>query len=197
MKLLPVVLLISISVFGQNHFHITGQVDLREGDAFSPNRLGLLTKIQSNDSIKTRTFLIEDNGAFKIDSLSAGRYRLAFRVHDEYGYVDTVLRIETNNLEDLRIIPEKRPCNYDASVDIKNHDVSVLVANVNGLRVNSDSDKRFEKKYRIRYLILSPPFVNLTCLTRYNQNVFNHLDEKFGEKWRKRVRTDAIGFKER
>lgn len=201
MKLTIVLVLISFSIYSQDStqtgdLHISGQIELQGADIISKDRLGLLTKVQSNDSTKTILFDIQDNGYFKIDALKAGRYRLTFRVNEDYRVIDTVLTMSTDNFHDIRITPIiKRPCTYEAGKDIETNNISILVVCDKGLRVNSKADHSFEKKFNVRYLILSQPIPNPNCLKRYNEIIFNHLDKEFGERWRKSVRRDSIGFK--
>jgi hypothetical protein len=195
LKVLSFFLLISFSGFGQAGFLITGKVELQGTDIVSPTSMGLLTKIKSTDSVQTKIFQIADNGWFNIDSLQAGLYRLTFRVHEEYNIIDTVLKIEADHLYHIKIEPDKMPCHYDADSDIRRNEVSILIANMSALRTNSESDDKFEKKFNLRYLILSSPFRNWACLKRYNGSIFTYLDGKYGDQWRKLVRNDAIGLK--
>ena len=59
---------------------------------------------------------------------------------------------------------------------------------------NSKGDKKFEKKYKITYIDFGCDLKTEDALLDYNKKAFFLLDQTYGEKWRKKVRTDVIGL---
>ncbi|RZK54032.1 MAG: hypothetical protein EOO87_11465 [Pedobacter sp.] len=57
------------------------------------------------------------------------------------------------------------------------------------------TDKAFENKYQTYYYDFGCNAPNLDCLKKYNELVFIHLTELYGNKWKKEVRRDVIGLK--
>ncbi len=63
--------------------------------------------------------------------------------------------------------------------------------------IHYESQKRFEKRHKILYYdfgCIGPG--NMDDIAKYNQAVFELLNFKYGIKWQKSVRIDAIGFEE-
>jgi len=203
MKLTTIIfLVISVSVLGQqnsmqiDYFSISGRLELKGNDRVSKNRLGLVTSISPKDSIGTRPFDIADNGHFKIDKLNSGTYKLTFRVNNEYVTIDTVVTVTSENLSDLQLKLSKRPCDYVAHRDINDSKLKILTSSGTSPRINNKGDNAFERKFKIKYVVLgdSRP-ESWNCLKSYNDTLYEFLDNRYGKKWRKTVRDDAIGLK--
>ena len=203
MKLTAIIfILISVSVFGQQNsmqtddLSISGRLELKDNDPLSNYRLGLVTSISPNDSIGTRPFDIADDGYFRIDKLNSGTYKLTFRVNNEYETIDTVVTISRESLSDLQLKLSKRPCDYDARRDINDSNLKILTSSGTSPRINNKGDNAFERKFKIKYVVLgdSRP-ESWNCLKKYNDAVYEFLDNRYGKKWRKTVRDDAIGLK--
>jgi hypothetical protein len=203
MKLTTIIfLVISVSVFGQqniiqtDYLSISGRLELKGNDRVSKNRLGLVTSIRHKDSIETRPFDIADDGQFKIDKLNSGTYRLTFRVNNDYVTIDTVVTISSESLSELQLKLFKKPCDYDALRDINDSKLKILISSGTSPRINNKGDNAFERKFEIKYVVLgdSGP-ESWNCLEKYNDTVYEFLDKKYGKRWRKTVRDDAIGLK--
>ena len=59
------------------------------------------------------------------------------------------------------------------------------------------TDKSFENKYQVYYYDFGCIAPNLECVKAYNEFVFDHLTQLYGNKWKKEVRKDDLGLKER
>lgn len=59
---------------------------------------------------------------------------------------------------------------------------------------NSKSDKRFEKRFKLKYHDFGCTPIVYECAEKYNRLVFRLLDIKYDGKWRKKVRKDVIGY---
>lgn len=85
-----------------------------------------------------------------------------------------------------------------AKKDIENNSVKILFSGGFGgmPSFNNKKDISFQKKYSVQ-------FYSQGCVRigeneneeGYNLTIFNFLDKKFGTRWRKDIRTDAIGLK--
>ena len=56
---------------------------------------------------------------------------------------------------------------------------------------NTLSDKKFERKYKIKYYDFgcTPPM--LECVKSYNERIFELMDKEYGNAWRRKVRSDV------
>jgi len=61
---------------------------------------------------------------------------------------------------------------------------------------NSKRDSRFEKKFKIKYLDLGCGAKIMECILEYNNYVFSVLNIRYGNKWRKNIRSDVEGLNE-
>ena len=59
---------------------------------------------------------------------------------------------------------------------------------------NSKSDKRFERKFRVKYYDFGCDAVVYECVEKYNRRTIRLLDLRYNGKWRKKVRKDVIGL---
>jgi hypothetical protein len=60
----------------------------------------------------------------------------------------------------------------------------------------SKKDDKFERKYKVKYQDFGCDTEIYECISEYNEYIFNILDIKFGEKMRKMIRKDIVGFKD-
>jgi len=61
---------------------------------------------------------------------------------------------------------------------------------------NSIKDNKFERKFKVQYIDFGCDTEIYECISEYNKYIFKNLDIKFGQKMRKLIRKDIIGFKE-
>ena len=62
--------------------------------------------------------------------------------------------------------------------------------------VEYTTDKNFENKYGIYFFDFGCVPPSEKCVIEYNSKVFDYLEKTYGEKWKKEIRDDVIGFKE-
>jgi len=198
-----VFLFITFSTYSQHDsgqtqgLFISGLVVLTDNDTVSKNRLGLIRNLETTEKDNIRPFDIDTEGYFKIDKLSSGSYELLFKVNQDYHNRDTMLTLSTNSIYDLKVKLFKRPCDYDARRDINDNLVKILVSSGTSPSINTRGDNSFEKRFKISYVVLGDARTeSFSCLKKYNDTVFQFLDDQYGGKWRKRVRNDAIGFEQ-
>jgi len=61
---------------------------------------------------------------------------------------------------------------------------------------NSKKDEKFERKFKVKYLDFGCDAEIYECISEYNEYIFKILDIKFGQKMRKLIRKDIVGFKD-
>lgn len=60
------------------------------------------------------------------------------------------------------------------------------------------TDKNFENKYKISFNDFGCVAGDIQeCLIAYNKTIFEYLDKTYGRKWRREIRMDAIGLKDK
>lgn len=111
-----------------------------------------------------------------------------------FGYGKQKFDVETKRGTNKVIFELNADCEYNAQraeSDWKSGIANLLLVGSIAPIANSPSDKRFEKKFGIKYFDFGcePPIDE--CLKEYNKRIFELMDEKFGMKWRKEVRSDV------
>lgn len=60
------------------------------------------------------------------------------------------------------------------------------------------TDSAFERRYHVSYYLFGCVVPDKAqCLEYYNELVMSHLDKQYGKKWRKKVRRDVMGLKDK
>lgn len=103
--------------------------------------------------------------------------------------------IEKVNLNSIHLISDYNK--KGAFLAIKKNNIKILFSGGFGGMPNfkNKSDIQFQKKYKVE-------FFSQGCVRYgenedeegYNKIIFEYLDKKYGTKWRKEIRNDAIGF---
>ena len=111
-----------------------------------------------------------------------------------YGYDDQVYEVKTDAKKTTTTLTLKGNCYYSgekADTDWKTGNAKLLLFGSIAPIANSKADKRFEKKFNVEYFDFgdSPPIKE--CIKIYNERIFELMDKKYGESWRKKVRKDV------
>jgi hypothetical protein len=143
--------------------------------------------------------LTDSLGHFIIHGLSKGQYKLAFTALG-FDNHDTTINIDNTNVDISKwVITTSCPdFNVDkASRDIKEHEAKLLLYG-SIAPSTGQADKKFKKKFGVTYVIFGDDETTREeCKKIYNRVVFNYLDKKFGDKWRKEVRQDVVGLNDK
>ncbi|MCW3788916.1 hypothetical protein [Plebeiibacterium sediminum] len=143
-------------------------------------------------SIKKGT-CAKEGGYFSIDSVQSGAYKLEV-VGLGFDKFDTIINV-TSNMETIEIILLEK-CEVDretAISDIKLNKPRLLL--VGGIAPTYIANKEvFENKYNIQYEDLGCVAPPQECIEQYNLEIFEYLDEKYGEVWRSEVNENVIGI---
>ena len=114
-----------------------------------------------------------------------------------WGYrVDSVINSKSMSLNDL-ILYGNIDCEVShlvAEKDIESDNIRLLIIGGIVPKANTYQDNEFQKKYSLTYFDYgdTPPLFD--CVRKYNENIFEFLDSKFGIEWRAKVRRDVEGL---
>lgn len=152
-----------------------------------------ISDVYVQELITKQPLIIADSlGYFRIEFLEPNKiYTIEIST---FGYGKQKFDIETETGINKVVIELKADCKYNAEraeSDWENGTANLLLAGSIAPIENSTSDKHFEKKYRIKYFDFGcEPPIN-ECLKEYNKRIFELMDEKYGIKWREKVRSDV------
>ena len=156
-----------------------------------------ISDIYVQELITKQPLIIADSlGHFRIEYLEPNKkYIIEISA---FGYGKQKFDVETKSGINNVTFELKADCEYNAEraeSDWKNGMANLLLVGSIAPIANSPFDKRFEKKFGIKYFDFGsePPIDE--CLKEYNQRIFELMDKKYGMKWRKKVRSDVEYFK--
>ena len=139
-----------------------------------------------------RMEIADSSGFFKFVDLESNKvYKLKVSA---FGYADKIYDVKTTNGITKTTLTLDASCEFSekqAETDWKNGKAKLLLVGSIAPTANSPSDNKFEKKHGIEYYDFgcTPPIDE--CIKIYNQRIFELMDKKYGESWRKKVRTDV------
>lgn len=127
---------------------------------------------------------LEPNKNYTIEILALGYDKQQFQIYLKEGINEVEFEL-------------KASCEYNAEraeIEWNNGKAKLLLIGSIAPIANSPSDKRFEKKFKIKYhdFGCSPPIE--ACVKSYNERIFELMDEEYGKVWRKEVRSDVEFF---
>lgn len=172
-----------------NFYSIHGQVKLS---------VGLETTIPINAMVMIKSankYAMTDSlGSFRFDSLAVGAYRMLVQGFG-YNKIDTLITItDSNKSLDLLLFADCEINKVTAQSDIKENKPRLLI--IGGIVPTIYPDQHlFESKYGVKYDDYGDTPPPQECVEQYNREIFEYLDKKFGKSWRKEVRKDVVGLK--
>jgi hypothetical protein len=147
---------------------------------------------------KTKGYKCDSLGNFTIYDLSLGQHKLSFSAFG-YDNKDTVVSISGKDITNLKwtINTDCRKYSREKALkDIQSKKPTILLQG--GAPVVYTADKTFESKYKISFNDFGCVAADRQeCLSVYNKTVFDYLDKTYGKKWRKEIRKDAIGLRDK
>ena len=138
---------------------------------------------------KQQSIIADSLGNFRIEYLEPNKkYILEISA---FGYSEQKFDFTTKKGLNNASFELKADCKYNserAESDWKNGTAKLLLVGGIAPLANSKSDKRFEKKYGIKYFDFgcTPPIQE--CIDIYNERIFELMDKKYGIEWRKKAR---------
>jgi hypothetical protein len=152
-----------------------------------------ISDIYVQELVTKQPLIMADSlGNFKIEYLEPNKtYKVEISV---FGYGNQIFDVQTKSGINNVSFELKAECEYNAKraeSDWKNGKANLLLVGSIAPIPNSSFDKRFEKKFGIKYFDFGcePPIDE--CLKEYNERIFELMDNKYGVKWREKVRSDV------
>jgi len=147
------------------------------------------------------TVLTDKSGYFKLpfnglgEDLTTGQYPLVVNGLP-YNVLDTLITLHTEPIQELKIVltancPKDRE---SAEADILAGQPKLFISS-GASHIIFDGSLKFERKYKARYVDIGEHPVVDACLKGYSERIFEHLDSKYGKRWRKSVRSDVLYLK--
>jgi hypothetical protein len=196
MKDLLLVLLISLSFhcIGQNRFHISGRIIAAHAIDTSDFKTNIVELVNASGNLCAET--IDSLGYFEIYGIEPGTYHLRFKgpLNRE---IDSVIWISNQSIENVVLVIKAHCRTYTeeaAKNDIISNEIKLQLG-PGYIRSFNSYDRTFQKKYHLSYTGTGClRFDAHSCLASYNKIIFQLLDARHGQKWRKKVRRDVIGL---
>ena len=146
---------------------------------------------------RTKGYKCDSLGRFTIYSLSLGQHKLSFSAFG-YDKKDTVVNISAIDVTNFTWTIYTNCWKYSrekALKDIQSKKPMILLQG--GIApVVYNTDNIFESKYQISFNDFGCVAGDRQeCLIAYNKTIFDYLDKTYGKKWRREIRKDAIGLR--
>lgn len=151
-----------------------------------------IEQLNSKKTVVERMTMADSTGHFRLENLEPNKlYEIKISA---FGYQDQIFEIKTNDGITKTTLTLSAECEFSkekAEFDWENGQAKLLLIGSIAPIANSPSDNRFEKRFGIKYYDFGcePPIQE--CVKTYNEQVFELMDEKYGVKWRKKVRSDV------
>jgi hypothetical protein len=182
---------LSVFVFGQSveTFKVSGIVISANSGEPIPDGVIMISRTQG--------YRCDSFGRFILYNLPKGQHKLSFSAFG-YNSKDTVVTVTNADIYDIRWTIYTDCWNYNkekALKDIQSNRPAILLQS--GIApVVYTADKDFEERYKVTFYDFGCVAADRQeCLTAYNKIVFEYLDKTYGKKWRREIRRDAIGLK--
>ena len=181
-------------------FHLLIVMQLIAQVRLEANMISAKTKLKPTEEIMVfvketkETTLTDSLGNFTLLKLEKNRqYSLELK---SYLYGNVILKFETEN---DNVINKKfeiiANCDFDsetANTEWKNKTAKLYLIGSIAPITNSKADKKFEKKYHIKYFDFGCTPAPTECIIEYNKEVFKLMKLAYGEEWKKEIRKDVV-----
>ncbi|WP_348744847.1 hypothetical protein [Tenacibaculum sp. 190524A05c] len=148
--------------------------------------------LKSKKPLLERMTMADSLGFFRIKNLKPNKiYEIQISVS---GYNNHTFKIKTNEGITKTTLTIDTDCEYSAEQaekDWKNGRPKLLLFGSIVPTGNSQYDIKFEKSYGIEYFDFGCTPPTAECIKIYNERIFRFMDEKYGKKWRSKVRSDV------
>jgi hypothetical protein len=134
------------------------------------------------------------NGYYGFRNVPVGEYRISVTAPRYKTIHTTVTLTDTSGAVDLIMSPVCDPNEEKAEKDILEGRPKLMIPG--GIRgpEYSFADRDFERMFGVQYVSHGCIAPSYACVALYNKHIFNYLDKKFGDVWRRFARYDVIGL---
>ncbi len=178
----------------QKKFEISGNIKVVSGIG---KEIFDKIPIRLNNRYQTFFAQTDENGFFEVKYLTKGKYKVNI---GRFGYskTDTTIVIDgyDDKIENFNLtIFEKCQLNRESALqDIKTGKIKLLIQGGMVPKTNNKFDNEFEKEYNLNYYDFGCTYIGNECMEDYNKTIFEYLDDKYGNRWKKKIRKDVIGI---
>ncbi|WP_291274423.1 hypothetical protein [Flavobacterium sp.] len=174
--------------------HVNAQVKL-DGNIISAK-----TKLKPSEEImiivkETNEKAFTDSlGNFTLLKLDKNRRYSLELMSFLYGKVNMEFETQSDN-QIIKTFEVLANCDFDSETakrEWKNKSAKLYLIGSIAPIANSKNDKKFEKKYNLKYFDFGCTPAPLECIIEYNKEVLKLIELEYGEEWKKEIRKDVV-----
>lgn len=142
---------------------------------------------------KEKTFT-DSLGNFTLLNLNKNRHYSLELSSQIYGKVYIEFETQSDN-EIKKTFEVVANCDFDSETaknDWKNKSAKLYLIGSIAPIANSKNDKKFEKKYNLKYFDFGCTPAPLECIIEYNKEILKLLELEYAEEWKTEIRKDVI-----
>jgi hypothetical protein len=131
-------------------------------------------------------------GNFTLNNLEKNKQYTIKLTSFQYGSLIVAFKTE-NDIK--KVFEIKANCDFDnetARIDWKNKKAKLYLIGSIAPRANSKADKKFEKKYNLKYYDFGCTPAPTECIIEYNKEVLKLLETEYGKEWKTEMRKDVV-----
>ncbi|GGC85800.1 hypothetical protein GCM10011508_11340 [Flavobacterium lutivivi] len=158
------------------------------------------TKLNPSEEIvitvkETKEIVFTDSlGNFTLSKLDKNRRYSIELTSFLYGKVNIEFETQSNN-QIQKTFEVDANCDFDSETarsEWKNKTAKLYLIGSIAPIANSKNDKKFEKKYNLKYFDFGCTPAPLECIIEYNKQILRLMEMEYGEKWKKEIRKDVV-----
>ena len=136
----------------------------------------------------------DSTGNFTLNNLEKNKQYTLKLTSFQFG--TSTINFKTENDTVMKKVFEiKANCDFDngnAKIEWNNKTAKLYLIGSIAPRANSKADKKFEKKYNIRYYDFGCTPAPTECIIEYNKEILKLLEAEYGKEWKSEIRTDVV-----
>lgn len=133
-------------------------------------------------------------GNFILNNLEKNKQYTLKLTSFQFGSLIVAFKTDNNTII-KKIFEIKANCDFDnetAKIDWKNKKAKLYLIGSIAPIANSKTDKKFEKKYNIKYYDFGCTPAPKECIIEYNKEVLKLMEIEYGKKWKTEIRKDVV-----
>ena len=136
----------------------------------------------------------DSTGNFTLKNLEQNKQYTLKLTSFQFGSLTVTFRTENDTVV-KKVFEIKANCDFDnetAKIEWKNKKAKLYLIGSIAPRANSKADKKFEKKYNIKYYDFGCTPAPTECIIEYNKEVLKLLEIEYGTEWKTKIRKDVV-----